>query len=291
MTEIFRGGALADRILDAARDRLERAGATASLVVMRPADPAADAYVGRLAGLAPRAGIRLEVVAYPSSGSEARAVLVEKAGRDGADAALLLGPYPSGIDAWALVAALGPARDAEGRHPEHLGRLALGRPRIVPATAGAVHRIARHLVGPLAGRRVAVVGASPLVGRALSLLLVEDGATVRIAQRATRDLPAETRGAEVVVAAAGVPHLIGRDHLSDGAVVIDVGVSMRAGRLVGDVDRAAVGGLAAVLTHVPDGVGPVTAAGLLENVATLACARRTGRSEPDSSHSIGPAPD
>jgi methylenetetrahydrofolate dehydrogenase (NADP+)/methenyltetrahydrofolate cyclohydrolase len=151
-----------------------------------------------------------------------------------------------------------------------------------PATAAAVLQILRHERIPLSGRRAVVVGRSTVVGKPAALLLLAEHATVTVAHSRTVDLPAVCREADILVVAAGRPKLIGADHVRPGAVVIDVGTtptettgptgSTIGGRLAGDVDAAAVTGIASVLTPVPGGVGPVTTAVLMQH--TLAAAAR-----------------
>jgi methylenetetrahydrofolate dehydrogenase (NADP+) / methenyltetrahydrofolate cyclohydrolase len=140
-----------------------------------------------------------------------------------------------------------------------------------PATAAAVLTILRHERVPLAGRRAVVVGRSTVVGKPAALLLLAEHATVTIAHSRTRDLPAVCREADVLVVAAGQPELIGADHVRPGAVVIDVGTSStNGGGVAGDVDAAAVTGIASVLTPVPGGVGPVTTAVLMQHTLRAA---------------------
>lgn len=262
LTRIFRGETLAGEIL--ADLRAESATRAARLTVLRDdAAPSAAAYAARIAALAPKAGLAVEIRDYPDRRVALDALLAETPG-----AVLPMHPLPAWLDDASPV--LGPSRDAEGLHPLHAGALALGQPGIVPPTAAAAVRIAETLAGPLEGRTATVVGASPVVGRPLALLLIAAGVTVRVAQATTRDLAAETRDAEIVFAAAGVPGLIGRDHLRAGAICIDIGVTRQDDRLLGDIDAEAVQGHAAVLTHVPDGVGPVTVACLLRNAVELA---------------------
>ncbi|WP_425053635.1 hypothetical protein [Psychromarinibacter sp. S121] len=263
MTRTFRGDALADGILDGLR--ADPAAARASLLVLRDASaPPAAAYAARIESLAPRSGFPVTVRDYPASLTELRALLDTTQG-----AVLPIHPLPGWIDPPTLTEMLGPDRDPEGLHPLHAGALALGRPGVVPPTADAAFRVAEDIAGPLSGRTAAVVGASPVVGRPLALLLIAAGATVRVAQASTRDLAAETRDAEIVFSAVGRPCLLGRDHLGKGAIGIDIGITRQGDRLVGDLDADSLNGHASWLTHVPDGVGPVTVACLMRNAARL----------------------
>jgi len=262
-TRLFTGFALADAILDG----LAPKPADALRVMADRSAPGAMAYVTRIVEYAERIGLGTEVVDYPPADGW-RAGATEASGRP----TLLVQPAPRGFDVSQFLDRIGPEADVEGLHPTHAGRHARGEPAVVPPTAEAAMRVAAELVGSLEGALVCVVGASPTVGRPLALALLSAGATVRIAQATTRDLIAETCDADIVIAAAGVPGLIGRDHLKPGAVAIDVGVTRVEGRLLGDIDRAGAEGRAAWLTHVPDGVGPLTTACLMRN-AVRACRR------------------
>jgi len=192
------------------------------------------------------------------------------------DGILVQLPLPAGIDQEAVLLAVDPRKDVDGFHPANLGRLVAGRPRFVPCTPKGIVRLLEYYEIATAGRRVAVVGRSVIVGRPVSLLLSLKGAmgdaTVTMCHSATRDLAAVTSSCEIVIAAMGVPRALGAEAIGEGAVVIDVGINRIADptrpsgqRLVGDVDETAVRGRAAALTPVPGGIGPMTIAMLLEN--------------------------
>jgi methylenetetrahydrofolate dehydrogenase (NADP+)/methenyltetrahydrofolate cyclohydrolase len=259
-TRVFSGIAMAQDKIANLREQLD--GRTAQCHVVRdPASAPAVAYSRRLVDLGAQAGIRVVEAGY----DEVQALRTDVAQAP----VIFLHPAPPVIDVPALITALGPGRDAEALHPVNLGKLLLGVQRIVPPTAQAALLVAEHLLGPLEGKRVAVVGASERVGLPVAILLIQRGATVRIAHKRTRNLAAETCDAELVISAAGVPGLISGHHIAAGAHVIDIGLTPVEGKLVGDVDLAAVEGRVGVTTHVPDGVGPLTAACLLENIAVL----------------------
>jgi methylenetetrahydrofolate dehydrogenase (NADP+) / methenyltetrahydrofolate cyclohydrolase len=166
-------------------------------------------------------------------------------------------------------------KDPEGVTPRHLGMLFLGKPDVLPCTPAAILAIIHSRRPNLLGARVVVVNGSSVIGRPLAMLLIEEGATPTICTEQTRDLAAETSRAEVLVVAAGKSHLIGPQHLAQGAVVIDAGVNqLPNGDLAGDVDLEAVLDRVAAITPVPKGVGPVTTAKLLSNVVALASLHR-----------------
>ena len=160
----------------------------------------------------------------------------------------------------------------DGASPESLGRLTAGLPAFAPATAEAVLALLDYYQVELHGRHAVVVGRSVVVGKPVAHLLLDRHATVTISHSRTADLAAITRQADVLVVAAGRASLIGPEHVSPGATVIDVGTNVTdAGRLAGDVDPA-VAGVAAALSPVPGGVGPVTTALLLRHVVEAAAA-------------------
>jgi methylenetetrahydrofolate dehydrogenase (NADP+)/methenyltetrahydrofolate cyclohydrolase len=170
-----------------------------------------------------------------------------------------------------------PAKDVDGFHPLNAGRLAAGQPGLVPCTPrGVMHLLAESGV-KLAGARALVLGRSQIVGRPMAQLLLGADCTVTIAHSRTRDLPAECRRAEILIAAAGKPEMVRGDWVAPGAVVIDVGINRLAdGRLVGDVAFTEAAAHAGAITPVPGGVGPMTIACLLENTLEAALARRGG---------------
>ncbi|WP_434966138.1 bifunctional methylenetetrahydrofolate dehydrogenase/methenyltetrahydrofolate cyclohydrolase [Janibacter indicus] len=178
---------------------------------------------------------------------------------------------PTGLDENAILSAVDPAKDVDGLHPTNLGWLVLGKPAPLPCTPmGCIELLRRHDV-PIAGARVAVVGRGITVGRPLSLILTRrsENATVVSCHTGTRDLAAEVRQADIVVAAAGVPGIITADMVKPGAAVLDVGVSRVDGKIAGDVadDVAEVAGW---VSPNPGGVGPMTRAMLLTNVVEAA---------------------
>jgi methylenetetrahydrofolate dehydrogenase (NADP+)/methenyltetrahydrofolate cyclohydrolase len=180
-------------------------------------------------------------------------------------------PLPGQLDENAMLALIDPDKDADGLHPINLGKLVLNEPAPLPCTPrGIVELLRRHDV-PLAGAEVCVVGRGITVGRPLGLILTRrsENCTVTLCHTGTRDLAAHTRAADIVVAAAGVPHLVTADLVAEGAVVLDVGVSRVEGRLVGDV-APDVAEKASWIAPNPGGVGPMTRAMLLSNVVDRA---------------------
>lgn len=178
---------------------------------------------------------------------------------------------PTGLDEYALLSRVDPAKDVDGLHPTNLGALVLGREAPLPCTPLGIIELLRRYDVPIAGAEVVIIGRGITVGRPLALLLSRrsENATVTICHTATHDLAAHVRRADIVVAAAGAPGLVTADMVKPGAAVLDVGVSRVDGVLAGDVDPA-VTQVAGYFSPNPGGVGPMTRAMLLRNVVVAA---------------------
>lgn len=240
-------------------------------------DPASVVYVRNKDRAAAACGFESATLVLPEATGEAELLrLVRGLNEDPAvDGILVQFPLPAQIRQAAVIDAIDPAKDVDGLHPLNAGRLASGAPALVPCTPrGVMHLLAAADVS-VRGARVVVVGRSVLVGKPVAQLLLAADATVTIAHSRTRDLAAECRRAEVVVAAVGRAELVRGDWIGEGAVVIDVGINRTPeGRLVGDVDFAGAVRRAGAITPVPGGVGPMTIACLLENTLEAAIRRR-----------------
>jgi len=180
-------------------------------------------------------------------------------------------PLPSGLDQGRVLELMDPDKDADGLHPMNLGRLVLGREGPLPCTPRGIVFLLRRYDIPINGARVCVIGRGVTVGRPLGLLLTRksENATVTLCHTGTRDLTAETRRADIVVAAAGVPGLVMAEMVTPGVVAVDVGISRTETGLMGDVDRS-VWDVSSFVAPVPGGVGPITRAMLLTNVTERA---------------------
>jgi methylenetetrahydrofolate dehydrogenase (NADP+) / methenyltetrahydrofolate cyclohydrolase len=252
---------------------LARHGRPPALAVIRIGDdPDAAVYTRALQRACRHAGIRNEDVRLPAATDEHTAVAaIRRLGADAAiDAIMIQTPLPQGLRRAALTDAIPPVKDVDGLSGENTGLLAQGRPRHVPATARALVLLAEASGIAIAGARVVVVGRSDVVGLPAALMLLQANATVTVCHRATADLAAETRRAELLVVAVGRPGLITADMVAPGAVVLDAGTTVTADGLRGDVDAPTVAAVAAALTPVPGGVGPVTTAVLLRQVVAAA---------------------
>ncbi|MFQ5425160.1 MAG: bifunctional 5,10-methylenetetrahydrofolate dehydrogenase/5,10-methenyltetrahydrofolate cyclohydrolase [Phycisphaerae bacterium] len=253
-------------------------------------DPAAASYARSQARHADGVGMAYRLVELDATVTLSSAVeAIERLNADPAVSGIMLQlPVPRSLEALVLQETLAPAKDVEGVGPANLGLLAMGREALVPCTAAAAYECLRSTGIDLTGREAVVVGRSAIVGKPLAMLLLNAHATVTQCHTRTRDLAAQTRRAEVLVVAAGVAGLIGAEHVRPGAVVIDVGThrievegpdGQCVKKTVGDVRFDDVSAVAAAITPVPGGVGPVTVAMLLANTAA-ACrrSRHDGRS-------------
>ncbi|WP_028272941.1 bifunctional 5,10-methylenetetrahydrofolate dehydrogenase/5,10-methenyltetrahydrofolate cyclohydrolase [Arthrobacter sp. UNC362MFTsu5.1] len=263
---------------DEARD-LEADGLRPALaVVVATNDGSTHWYVRSIERAAESAGITCRIVdlGHDATGQALASVLKDLSAEPSVNGIILQTPLPPGVDADALVEHIAPEKDIDGANPLSLGRLAVGQPSFAPATARAVTEILDHFDIPVAGRNVVVIGRSAVVGKPLSLLLLERDATVTVCHSRSGALEKYTKTADVVVVAAGRTGLLNGGHISSGAVVIDVGTNVLPdGSLVGDVDEASVRGIAGALTPVPGGVGSVTTSLLL--LHTTEAAREQSR--------------
>ncbi|MGJ3190343.1 bifunctional 5,10-methylenetetrahydrofolate dehydrogenase/5,10-methenyltetrahydrofolate cyclohydrolase [Paenarthrobacter nitroguajacolicus] len=247
-------------------------------VVVATDDESTLWYVRSIERAAERAGVGCRIVDLGHDASEhvLASVLEDLSAEPSVHGIILQTPLPAAVAADRLVGLIAPEKDVDGANPLSLGRLAVGQPAFAPATARAVVELLDHFQVPVAGRNVAVVGRSAVVGKPLSLLLLGKDATVTICHSKSGELERYTRPADVVVVAAGRTGLLKGSHVSTETVVIDVGTNVLPdGSLVGDVDEASVTGVAAGLSPVPGGVGSVTTALLL--LHTVEAARQQSR--------------
>jgi len=240
-------------------------------VVTATDDEASAAYVRSIANAAGKEGIACDLL-RTTTAAGVSATLAQLADDPEVHGVMLQTPLPDGALLADLARAIPAGKDVDGASPESLGRVTAGLPAFAPATAEAVLALLDYYQVELRGRHAVVVGRSVVVGKPVAHLLLDRHATVTISHSRTADLAAITRQADVLVVAAGRAGLIGPEHVSPGATVIDVGTNVTdAGQLAGDVDPA-VAGVAAALSPVPGGIGPVTTALLLRHVVEAAAA-------------------
>ena len=269
------GKAVAERVRAEVAKEVSAFGPVGLATVLVGEDPASHVYVRLKQEAAAEAGIAAKDVRLPETTSEAELldIVAGLNADDAVDALLVQLPLPKGIDEVRVIRALDPDKDVDGLHPLNAGELMLARPRIVPATARGVMEILAEYRIELDGARAVVVGRSEIVGKPVAQLLEQANATVTICHSHTRDLARRTLDAEVLVVAAGRPAMVSSDMVAAGAAVVDVGINRTDAGLVGDVDPS-VAEVAAFMTPVPGGVGPMTIACLLQNAVVCARLRR-----------------
>ena len=257
----------------------ERGVAVRLDVVLVGEDPASVTYVAAKERDSQEVGIESMVHRFPADvPQEQLAGLVGRLNNDGAVSGFFIQlPLPEGLESSPLISNISPAKDVDGLSPESVGRLAVGLPSLLPCTPHGIIQLLHRNSIELAGREAVVVGRSNLVGKPIAQLLLRENATVTMCHSRTRDLPAVTRRADVLIVAAGRREMIGAEHVKDGAVVVDVGIHRKEeGGLVGDVRFEEVEPGVDWISPVPGGVGPMTRAMLLHNTM------RAARMSPES---------
>ena len=279
MARILDGKAVAAELRSEVATRvaeLKDKGAPVRLdVILVGEDPASVTYVSSKQRDCAEVGIDSRVHRFPQNVAEKElAALVERLSGDPAVSGFFIQlPLPRGLDAMPLISRIDPAKDVDGLSPESAGRLAVGLPSLLPSTPHGIIRLLRRNGIELAGKEAVIIGRSNLVGKPLSQLLLRENATVTVCHSRTRNLPEVARRADVLIVAAGRREMVGAKHVKEGVVVEDVGIHRGdAGGLVGDVQFEEVEPVAAWISPVPGGVGPMTRAMLLYNA--LEAARR-----------------
>jgi methylenetetrahydrofolate dehydrogenase (NADP+)/methenyltetrahydrofolate cyclohydrolase len=304
-TRLLEGAVVAAQIKQEVQSEIERmfqaSGYRPCLAAVRVGDdPASAVYVRNKIKASEEVGIRSEHHALPESTSTTELLgLIDSLNkRNDVDGILVQLPLPSAGDETTIIEAIDPAKDVDGFHPISVGRLALGRPLLVPCTPAGIIELLDYNSIEIRGTNACVVGRSQIVGRPMAQLLLQRDATVTICHSRTRDLAAVTRQADLLVVAIGRAGMIGREHIKPGAVVIDVGmnkvsdvdevrrlfgdaadkrlevVAKRGSTLVGDVNPAEAAEVAGMLTPVPGGVGLLTVAMLMKNTLKAAKLRQ-----------------
>ncbi|NIW85790.1 MAG: bifunctional methylenetetrahydrofolate dehydrogenase/methenyltetrahydrofolate cyclohydrolase FolD [Gammaproteobacteria bacterium] len=241
-------------------------------------NPASEVYVRNKGKNAREAGMNSFEHRLPAETSEDELlVLIQRLNEDPSVNGILVQlPLPEHMNERRVLGAVDPSKDIDGFHVINVGRLAVGENAIIPCTPLGCLLLLKDRLGDLTGARALVIGRSNIVGKPMATLLLRENCTVTIAHSRTRDLAGEARGADILVAAVGRPHMVKGDWIKPGAAVIDVGINRipredGKARLVGDVDFDAASQVAGAITPVPGGVGPMTIACLLLNTFTAAC--------------------
>jgi methylenetetrahydrofolate dehydrogenase (NADP+) / methenyltetrahydrofolate cyclohydrolase len=276
MVTILDGKKIADMRLEILKEEIEDSGLYPRLAtVIVGADPASQMYIRMKHRACEQVGIGSvgRDLAGDATTEQMLTAVTQLNNDTDINGILIQLPLPKQIDTGRVIAAVHPKKDVDGFHPENLGLLFSGRPRFVPCTPKGIMTLLAEYKIELAGTRAVVVGRSIDVGRPMSALFTNADATVTLCHSKTKNLTEEIRQADILVSAIGKAHFITREMVKPGAVVIDVGVNQLNGKLVGDVDFAAVTTIASAITPVPGGVGPMTIATLMENTYRAASMR------------------
>ena len=295
------GAVVAREIKEKVKTEISNSGFVPCLAAIRVGDdPASMVYVRNKIQACAEVGIQSEHYELPATTTTDELLNLIKSlnSRDDVDGILTQLPLPSDVDENVVIEEINPVKDVDGFHPINVGRLALGRPQLVPCTPAGVIELLDHYQIDIRGTNACIVGRSQIVGRPMAQLLLQRDATVTICHSRTRDLAAVTRQADLLVVAIGRAGMIGRNHIKPGATVIDVGMnrltdadevrnmfgadaqrrlevlSKRGSTLVGDVKPADAIEVAGKFTPVPGGVGLLTVAMLMQNTLRAAKLRR-----------------
>ncbi|OGY84314.1 MAG: bifunctional methylenetetrahydrofolate dehydrogenase/methenyltetrahydrofolate cyclohydrolase [Candidatus Kerfeldbacteria bacterium RIFCSPHIGHO2_12_FULL_48_17] len=268
VTKILNGSGIAQDIRMELRAKIADSRTKPGLaVILVGHDPASRMYIDFKKQASQEVGLYLETYEFEEDVKQKTLVkLIDKLNKNRKIHGILVQlPLPEHIEDIDILQRIDPAKDVDGFHPTNVGLLAVGYPALTPATPKGIMRLIASTGVDLRGKDAVVIGASNIVGKPTAQLLLNERATVTIANSLTRDLRVHTRKADVIVVAVGKPNLITADMVKEGVIVIDAGINKVGDRVVGDVDYENVSKLAAFITPVPGGVGPMTVAMLLEN--------------------------
>jgi methylenetetrahydrofolate dehydrogenase (NADP+)/methenyltetrahydrofolate cyclohydrolase len=279
MATILDGKKCSEKHLELLKEQIEEEGLYPHLAtIIAGNDPASKMYVRMKHRACERVGIGSVGIELAEDTTTEN--VLEKVRQLNADpeidGILVQLPLPKQIDAERVIAAVRPAKDADGFHPENLGLLFSGRPRFTPCTPTGIMTLLSEYKIPAAGTHAVIAGRSIDVGRPMAALLLNADATVTICHSRTKNLTDELKRADILISAIGKARFIRPGMVKPGAVVIDVGINQLDGKTVGDVDFDAVKEIAGAITPVPGGVGPMTIATLMENTFRAAKVRTCG---------------
>ncbi|PWQ93690.1 bifunctional methylenetetrahydrofolate dehydrogenase/methenyltetrahydrofolate cyclohydrolase FolD [Leucothrix arctica] len=285
MGKLIDGKAFANRLCETLAEEVASLKSEKQLtpciaVVLVGEDPASATYVGAKVKRCEQLGIDSRSHHLDVTTSEEELLsLIDSLNNDPAVHGILVQlPVPKQINSEAVINAISPDKDVDGFHISNVGAMAVGQNNMVPCTPLGSMMLLEDELGDLSGLNAVVVGRSNIVGKPMATLLLQKSCTVTVAHSRTKDLPAVCRGADILVAAVGIPHFVKADWIKEGATVIDVGINRiqdpetGKNRLVGDVDFDAAKDVAGAITPVPGGVGPMTIACLMYN--TVAAAKK-----------------
>lgn len=267
--EIINGTQVAEATLNDIRNKIGELGSQPGLVVVRVGDdPASEIYVNKKVKKAAELGINSEKIQLPTDVSEDELLdIVDDLNiRNDVHGILVQLPLPKHISAMRVIETISPHKDVDGFHPINVGWLSIGKPRFVSCTPKGIMKLIASVESNISGKQAVVVGRSNIVGKPMSMLLLNANCTVTTCHSRTKDLASHTKEADILISAVGKAGLITKDHVKPGQIVIDVGMNrLEDGSLAGDVAFDEVSEIVAHITPVPGGVGPMTIACLMEN--------------------------
>lgn len=272
--EIMDGKALSKEILEDIKNEVEKLDKKPGLAVILVGDDAASQiYVKNKEKTARELGFNSKTFRLPKNidAAELKELIKKLNIDDEIDAVLLQLPLPKHLNSADFIELIDPKKDVDGFHPINTGKLfTSSNPFAISCTPKGVMRLLKHYNVELKGKNAVVIGRSNMVGKPLSILLLNENATVTTAHSKTENLSSIARGADILVSAAGIRGLVTKDFVKENAVVVDVGISRdNAGKISGDVQFGEVSEIASLITPVPGGVGPMTIAMLMENTLEL----------------------
>lgn len=237
-------------------------------------DPASEVYVRNKEKACEKAGLASTLHRLPAATSQQELLdlVAQLNAQNDVHGILVQLPLPKHIDSTTVLDAIHPTKDVDAFHPENVGLMLQGRPRFLPCTPAGVMKLLEVSNIPTAGQHAVVIGRSDIVGKPMAALLLQKGvdSTVTVCHSRTRNIGAVCRDADIIIAAVGIPEFVRGEMIKPGAVVIDVGINRVGDKLVGDVHYAEASAVAAAITPVPGGVGPMTIAMLLQNTLKAA---------------------
>lgn len=263
------GKAISQMVKDELKERVKKEKIDACLAVIQVGDdPASTVYVGNKKKACEYIGIRSLSYELPEETKEEKLLelIHELNKREDVDGILVQLPLPAHMDEDKVIQTISPRKDVDGFHPQSVGALSIGQPGFVSCTPAGVIQLLKRSGVEIEGKECVIVGRSNIVGKPMALLMLRENATVTVCHSRTKDLKEVTKRADILIVAIGKPKFITKDHVKEGAVVIDVGIHRGAdGKLCGDVDFDQVEPVTSAITPVPGGVGPMTIAMLMNN--------------------------
>jgi methylenetetrahydrofolate dehydrogenase (NADP+)/methenyltetrahydrofolate cyclohydrolase len=281
-THIINGRAIAENILNSISNRIQKLQSksqiTPKVVTIKIGhDASSELYLKLRNKACKKVGITTSKIEFKSDISQEEVMkTIQTLNQDEKTHGIMIQyPIPNHISQYHLMQAINPNKDVEGLHPYNLGQTLIGNEFLVPCTPLAVIKIIDHENIELKGKNVTIVNHSNIVGKPLAMLCVNRNATVNICHIYTDDIKYYTKKAEILIPATGIPGLITKDHVKKNAIIIDVGISSTPEGIRGDINRSSVDDIAASITPVPGGVGPVTIACSIYNIVQILEARVT----------------